>query len=241
MKNPKYRAYKPVMVTDDIFIWQQDSFDNTVGAWTDADIDKCIASLQSCAPLERITTIQARLDSLKITTPAIKLHADAIRAIYAGLGNHHSVTLAELRRLDEAERLWEKIMVLRDIMPKFITGAAVSAGGTKGGIIRGKQRSREKAKGDEIETIGGERGLVSDTIKMLALETDQMDDYLNIKDDLWNKLIGILDGLGNAKEVYDKSGEPLRIDYWDNNGKPGQVTFKSFRTIIYEERRGRKI
>lgn len=236
MSKPKYRAYKPVTQTDGILTWNQDTFDNTVGEWTDDDIDRFQASLMAMSPNARITAMQARLDSLAGVTPMIKMYADAIRAILAGLDNHHSVTTGEARELARAGMLWEKIIILRDVMPKAVTGAAVCAGGKKGGIIRGKQQRQEKAKKDEIETIHGERGLVSDTVKRLALKKDSMGDYLDIEDVLWPELIGILDGLGSAKEACDESRKPLRIDYKDNNGKHGKITFNSFRTMVYTER-----
>lgn len=233
----KYRAFKPVTMTDGILAWPQDRFDNTVGEWTDGDIDKFQASLGASAPLERIASMRERLDSLKDVTPMIKMHADAIRAIHAGLDNHHGVTIAESRMLDEAERLWEKIVTLRDVMPKADMGCGLSKTNSIKGKKRGKQLTREKAKKDEVETKHGERGLVSDTIKRLALKKDQMGGDLHLENDLWPELFGILDGLGSAKEVYGESRKPLRIDYKDNNGKPGEITFKSFQTMVYEERK----
>ena len=181
--------------------------------------------------------MQARLDSLKDVTPMIKMHADAIRAIHAGLDNHHSLkSKAEADALARADELWQKIIILRDLMPKAVMGIGLSNMNRIKGKIRGKQLSREKAKKDEVETIHGERGLVSDAIKRLALKKDQMGGNLNIENDLWPELIAILDELGSADEVYDESGKPLLINYKDNNGKHGQIKFKSFQTMVYTER-----
>ena len=41
----KYRAFKPGISTDGILTWTQNHFDNTVGEWTNDDIDMFIATL----------------------------------------------------------------------------------------------------------------------------------------------------------------------------------------------------
>lgn len=130
----KYRAYMPVTMTDGILAWPQDRLVNTVGEWTDGDIDKLQASLGAVAPLERIKSMQARLDSLTGVTPMIEMYMAAIRAIHTGLNNHHSVTIAENRMLDEADRLWEKIIILRDVMPKAVKGGKFPPGREKGSL-----------------------------------------------------------------------------------------------------------
>ena len=114
---------------------------------------------------------------------------------------------------------------------------AVITGSMKGGIIRGEQQSREKVEKDEVEIIHG-RGNVSDIINRLALMIDQLGEYLSPKNELWPKLWGNLDELGlRPNEVYDNSGNPLRIDYRDGDGRSGQITFASFKVMVSTARK----
>lgn len=205
MKNPKYRAYKPVMVTDGIFTWQQDSLDNTVGAWTDADIDKFQAGIQSCAPFDRIATIQARLDSLKKPTPGVEMYADAIRTILAGLSNHHSLNLKEARGLAEAEMLWDKLIIVRDVMPKAVQGL-----------------SQSKAQSDRAKL---RRFIIAGIKEKLSGEHP---DYS--AKELWPHLYDKLDEMTLDPEV--KDDVPGKESYiYDHNGKRKTISFGAFANI----------
>lgn len=137
MTQPKYRAYKPVDMTDGLQNWIQHTFDNTV-EWTTDDEKMFVDVSINLTPNTRITSMQARLDSLKNITPAIKVHADAIRAIHDGLDNHFSINYEGMIGLQRADELWAKIVLLRDLLPKAITGEKFTRGrrsGT-GGPIR---------------------------------------------------------------------------------------------------------
>lgn len=125
MGEPKYRAYKPVNMTDGILTWVQHTFDNSIEMTPD-DEEMFVAMLEGLSPEERIRTMQANLDGLQNFTPAIKLHADAIRAVHAGLDNHFSVNREGLASLQRADDLWAKIIVLRDVVPKAVMGAKSS-------------------------------------------------------------------------------------------------------------------
>lgn len=122
MSKPNYRAYKPVNMTDGLHNWVQATFDKTVEMTPD-DMEKLATVINGHSPNARLTRMQARLDGLQNITPAIKLHADAIRSIYAGLVNYFSVNREGLDALDKADDLWVKVMVLRDLLPKAIMGA----------------------------------------------------------------------------------------------------------------------
>lgn len=125
MSKKQCRAYKPVTVTDGITSWTKHTFDNTV-EWTPDDFEKFKSGMVTLTPHARITRMQAYLDNLENVTPAIKLHVDAIRAIYAGLDNHYNVDEKGLYELDRAEWLWKKIIILRDVMPRAAQGVAQS-------------------------------------------------------------------------------------------------------------------
>ena len=125
MSKKLYRSYKPVTATDGILTWIKDTFDNTV-AWTPDDSEQFISNITALSPNARITRIQAYLDNLENVTPAIKIHADAIRAIYTELENHFNIDKEGIHKLDHAEELWEKIIILRDVMPKAAQGVAQS-------------------------------------------------------------------------------------------------------------------
>lgn len=237
MSKPKYRSYKPVTETDGITSWIKHTFDNTV-AMTPDDIAMMKSTLMDCAPDARIAAMQENLDSLQNPTPIMKLNADGIRAIYAGLSDcSHIKTREEHAAMRKADELWDHIVILRDLLPPAITGAAVIAGSRKGGIIRGEQQSREKAEKDDVEIIHG-RGNVSAIINNLALMKDQLGDYLRPRDELWPKLIGSLDELGlRPNDIYDDTGKPLSIDYRDGDGKSGQILFTSFKVMVSTARK----
>lgn len=119
----------------------------------------------------------------------------------------------------------------------LIMGAGYSKDQSEKGKLRGAQQSREKAKKDEVEIIHG-RGNVSAIINGLALTKDQLGDYLSPKDELWPELIGALGDLGlRPNEVYDNSGNPLRIDYRDGDGKTGEIKFSSFKSMVSTARK----
>jgi len=229
----QYRAYKPVRCTDGITSWVEHTFDNTV-AMTPDDIAMAKFADLASAPAERIAAMRENLDSLKNPTPEIKLHADEIRAIYARLSDDfHIKTREEHAAMQKADELWDHIVTLRDLLPKAVTGAAVIAGSKKGGIIRGKQQSREKTEKDEVEIMRG-RGNVSDTVKSLARRTDALGDPLELREDLWLQLMGDLFTLG-LREVVERNN-PHRITYKDGDGKPGEIKFTSFQRMVYAER-----
>lgn len=119
----------------------------------------------------------------------------------------------------------------------LIAGYKFKKNQSEKGKLRGVQQSREKAEKDEVEVIHG-RGNVSSIIKELARMKDQIDGYLSPKDELWPMLYGKLDELRlNPKDVYDDTGNPLRIDYRDGNGKTGQITFASFKSMVSTARK----
>jgi hypothetical protein len=234
MSKPKYRAYKPNYETDGVTTWVAHHFDSTVEMTPD-DIAMMKSTLMDSAPDARVTAMQENLDSLQNPTSIIKLNADEIRSIHDELssdGKNSPINREDLAALHRADELWDHIVILRDVMPKAITGDAVIAGSKKGGIMRGKQQSREKAEKDEVENIHG-RGKVSDIINKLALMTDELGDYLSPRDELWTNLLGDLDGLGLSPiERFDDQRRPLRIDYRDGDGKTGEITFASFKSMV---------
>ena len=81
--------------------------------------------------------MQARLDALgtDLTDP-IKLHVDAIRRIHAQVPRTPSgaPTHEELNLLHEADHLWLKIMVLRDLVPLAKKGEPFSRRKQKGNV-----------------------------------------------------------------------------------------------------------
>ncbi len=126
-REPKYRAYKAVKMTDGLQTWIDARFDMqqplTAGDW-----EALRAMLESTSPQNRIAAMEARLATLgKSTDPTIRMHVAAIRAILrkrlsvqatAGIASR-----ADLDLLKEADHLWVKIMVLRDVVPKAVMGA----------------------------------------------------------------------------------------------------------------------
>lgn len=171
----------------------------TVGEWTDDDIDKFQVSFATGSPNARITTMQARLDNLKDVTPIIKMHVDAIRAIHAGMNNHHSATWAELERLNAAEILWEKIIILRDVMPKANMGA------------RHSKEQSEKAKRPRGKiTDRGET--ISDIIDRLACAKDELGDHIPAPS-LWEPLFAALQDAGAEPVEKRNNGEPRKSSY----------------------------
>ncbi len=134
MTDSKYRAYKPVTMTDGIRTWVQNTFDNTV-PWTPADEERFKKSVYGATPNARIVAMQAQLNLLQNVTPAIKLHADAIHAIHAGLSSHFSITSwAEHEAMDKADDLWSKILILRDVMPLARKGEKFQPGKDAGAV-----------------------------------------------------------------------------------------------------------
>lgn len=125
-----YRAYKAVRMTDGIQTWIIHRHDFTVAwdDWTAADKAELDADRRD-APLERIEDMQAMLATLPADNPAIRLHADAIRAILAELLTPPVIFNKERHaRLDQASELWGKILVIRDVMPKAKTGQKFTQG-----------------------------------------------------------------------------------------------------------------
>ena len=89
--------------------------------WTAADAEEFRKMLSGKTPESRVRKMQTQLGALGVNVAApIKLHADAIRAILADLPP--APTGRQVDRLDEADHLWQKILVLRDVVPKAVLG-----------------------------------------------------------------------------------------------------------------------
>lgn len=131
----KYRAYKPFQATDGLLVWTQHYFDNTV-EWTEADCEMFIAtSTDALAPEERIKRLQGNLDGLRNITPVIQVHIDEIRAILARMENHFCLkNQHEADELGSAEMLWQKILVLRDVVPLAKRGVTFTRKKSPGAI-----------------------------------------------------------------------------------------------------------
>lgn len=126
-KKPKYSAYQPVEAADGIQMWTQHTF-NHQAPWTDDDARKFDEVCSSIGgPYERIEKMQDMLVTLPTDNPFINVHADAIRAIHAEVqAPPIGFTRERLARLNEASALWDKIMVIRDVMPLATQGARQS-------------------------------------------------------------------------------------------------------------------
>lgn len=234
---PKYRAYKPVQATDGLLTWTQHTFDHTVEMTAD-DEEKLISVLEGIAPEERIKRLQANLDGLQNMTPVIQAHVNEIRAILARLDNHFSFkNRHEADELGRAEMLWQKILILRDMVPHAERGARCLQGSHIGGKMRGEQQTKEKAAKDDVEVIHG-RGKVSEIINRLALKKDSMGDYLRPRNELWDMLWGELDLMGlHPVEHFDNEGNPERISYRGGDGRPGEIKFSSFKVMVSTARK----
>jgi len=143
--------------------------------------------------------------------------------------------------LDQAEGLYDMRHVNPLTATRIVRAAErhepVQKGAREGGRIRGEQQRQEKEERDDVAIVRG-RGNVSSVITNLALKKDTMGDYLHLKDELWLELVGELDILfHHVQEVSDDSGNPVRIDYRDAEGTPGQITFASFKTMVYTARK----
>ena len=157
-KPKKYRAYQPVKKTDGFHRWVEHSFDLTVKGTPD-DLEMMKAVWMAGGPRERMAAIQAKLDSLREATPAMQIHADAIQTILARLSDHElPFARQEMAELAEAERLWDYIVLLRDVRPKAVMGEAHSKEQSKkarlprGGIIAGIKEKLDKRYPDHTAT-----------------------------------------------------------------------------------------
>ena len=114
---PQYNAYTPVILRDGLTQHVTHHFDNT-REMTPEDLQMAKAMLQGLSPRARIQAMQDRLIALKNPTSEIALHISAIQEIHAlleGKAAGSSLTALELDSLDYADRLWEKIIVLRGV------------------------------------------------------------------------------------------------------------------------------
>jgi hypothetical protein len=233
----RYKAYKPIPVTDGIRRWTSNTFtlDNTV-AWTQDDIEKFksgfatlspdarIAHLQTCLDNLGDARSQAHLDNLEKRTPeirpAIKVHADVIQAILSGLNNYSipdGDRFSELLAL--AEKYWRNILILCEVMPKAAQGAAQS------------ERQSEKARRPRNISY-------HESVKSLAKK------YPDARPrDVWDKLPGELEN--NDCEIEEYGDEYYRyvenIRYTgDGDNKPVKtkpVKFRSFSNLFYKSRK----
>lgn len=220
-RKPRYNAYKPVMMTDGIQTWVRDTFDMSKPMTAD-DLAKFKEDHGS--PKARITAMQARLDALKNVTPEMRLHVDAIRAIYASMP--HALTQgvrnnAEWLELRHADELWAKIMILRDVMPLARMGREHSQSQSQKA-----QLPRKRAITDDGEDIA-----ITDIIASLALREDELGDYLP-HDELWGVFFAELDRLGlDPSESAD--GESIKY-------RSGSIARKRFANAIGETRKKNK-
>jgi hypothetical protein len=130
-RKPKYKAFKPITVTDGILTFTKLTFDNTV-PWTPDDCERFKTMLDAAAPRARIKAMQAKLESVTDTNPAIQMMADEIRAIHANVKSHHSLTREDLDELGRTEQLWQRILIVRDVIPLARTGGKVKKGASLG-------------------------------------------------------------------------------------------------------------
>lgn len=159
-------------------------------------------------------------------------HASHVRELL----RHNDEAVATLNA-ERARALFDRIQIKLAWERPAMAGVKSLEGAKEGGRIRGEQQQREKAERDCIEAIRG-CVKVSDIIASLALEKDELGDYLNPKDDLWNSLFGRLDELClHPSNIDDDQGNPIKITYVNGNGNSDEIKFSSFRTMIYTERK----
>jgi|GEM_PF-4089948 len=221
MSGPKYRAYKTATVTDGIWRWVRATFDCTV-RWTPDDEKKFIDGMSHLSPNARIAAMKANLDGLQNVTPPIKMHADAIRGIHADFKKSGS-TYEGLQNLQKADALWEKIRLLRDVIPLARMGKDFS--GVQS-IKGGKSRPR-------ID-VDGEKYSMRDIVKGLASKTDELGDLLPARE-LWDELFSQLDEMHLSPKVSTVPVEEIAY------GKKGyKIKFDSFKVMLSDIRKEAK-
>lgn len=146
----KRSAIKRAEVTDGI--------DATV-PFTADDAAALVESMRAHTPRRRIAEMRARIAALgEPLSPTLRPHVDAIRAILDELASltGTAATWAQLFALQKAERHWEKILTLRDLVPLAQRGKKSFAGTSSGGAAprdNPERTAQRKAENDAAKKI----------------------------------------------------------------------------------------
>ncbi|MCZ2099473.1 MAG: hypothetical protein LC121_25070 [Anaerolineae bacterium] len=136
MSKPKGRAFRTERATDGIVTLTRWRLDR--GSISAADRKAIERTMHAGSPEGRIEALERNLRTLSTAAPPVAhMHAAEIRKRLDELNHLRGgldATRDELRRLSEAEQLWAKVMLVRDVMPLARRGAKFQPG-RKGGAV----------------------------------------------------------------------------------------------------------